>query len=448
MARKKKEEDNIKVLTSEQAKPIGQLFKEAYIGFGDYINNFRAIAHIVDGMKISYRRLIYTASTFGKSTGLVPSLELINAVSKVHSHGLSGIELANALLVRSGVFEGSGWFGKMQIDSVDNPHSNPRYTKNRLSDLYWSIIGDLLKEVPYVESPQGAPEPTFIPLPIGLCLYQKNLVSGLGLGINVVYPNFSPKSLYQAYIHDDPKYLEPNVDLFIDKQNSELERLWRTGKGKITYVYKISRFKEDNIEGILFETKDGTDIFTPKLSKFKKLIEDGKVFIEDRTDETGSKLLVGRVPGARGITIEEIESIARKCCYDSTVYTINLTDGSSVFRMPLRDWLDYTIKNYISFVDKVNQKRIGEVEFNIEVQKALPVIANYIINTNPGASDKDICKALNVDEAIVKEVMSKPISYLRKNKDTSERVKALTGKLKELKKFDPAKFTEEVIYKL
>ena len=447
MARTKKE-DNIKTVTLELVKPVGQLFKDAYLNYGNYINNYRAIAHIADGMKISYRRLIYTATTYGKSSGLIPSLEVINSVSKLHPHSTSGIELANALLVRSGVFEGSGFFGMMQIDGIMNPHSSPRYTKNRLSDLYWEILGDLVKEVPYVDSPQIDKEPTMLPLPIGLCLYQKNLVQGLGLGVSVVYPNFSPKSLYQAYIHDDPKLLEPNVDLLLDKNNSELEKLWRTGKGRIIYAYKISRFKEDNIEGILFETKDGTDIFTPKLNKFKKLVEDGKVFIEDRTDETGSKLVVGRVPGARGITIDEIETIARKSCYDATTYNINLTDGSSVFRMPLKDWLGYTMNNYMEFVSKVNQKRICEVEFAIKVQQSLPLIADYIINTNPSASDNEISKKLGIEEEVVKEVMSKPISYLRKNKDTSERVKALTEKLKELKKFNARKFMESVINRL
>ena len=56
MGKKKKEEQNIQILTGELIKPIGQLFEEAYLSYGNYINNFRAIAHIVDGLKISYIR--------------------------------------------------------------------------------------------------------------------------------------------------------------------------------------------------------------------------------------------------------------------------------------------------------------------------------------------------------------------------------------------------------
>ena len=49
---------------------------------------------------------------------------------------------------------------------------------------------------------------------------------------------------------------------------------------------------------------------------------------------------------------------------------------------------------------------------------------------------------------IIEVVMGKPISYLRNNKDTAERVKALKNRLKELKAFDPIKYTEEIINQL
>ena len=88
------------------------------------------------------------------------------------------------------------------------------------------------------------------------------------------------------------------------------------------------------------------------------------------------------------------------------------------------------------------------MEFDIKVFTALPDVANYIINTNPKADDEEISKALNLDNEIVKSIMSKSISNLRKNKDTTQKVKDLNNKLKELKKFDAVKFTDEVISKL
>ena len=446
MAKKKVKKEDYPIITSRELlqKPIGQISEEAYTYYGSYVNNFRAIANVADGCKVSYKRLIFTATQFPKGKD-IPTMDLIAGLSRTHPHGTAGCEGLNAHLVKSGVFSGHGFFGNIQIDGVVNDHAATRYTKNRLSDLYWDIIGDVIKEVPYIESPQGAMEPLYIPLALPLCLYLSNLVEGLGVAVKTKYPNFSPKSLYQAYINNNPYLLEPNVNLILDKEHSELERLWKTGKGTVTYAYKISRqmSPDGKAEGILFEGDTG--IFTPNLKKLRVLEDAGKVFIDDMTDLSGPKLFVGRIPGARGITIEEIETLCRKACYDSTVYQLNVTDGTTAFRIPLYDWIDYTYKNYINLVTEINQKRIDKVKFDIAVQEALPIVSNYIININPKASDQDIITALSIPAEIVSSVMSKPISYLRKNKDTAERVKELKEKLKELKKFNPITYTEQII---
>lgn len=449
MPRGKKKQPELSLVTPAQlTKPIGQIAEECYTYYGAYVNNFRAIANVADGMKVSYKRLIWAALQFPKGQD-IPTMNLISSLSKWHPHGVAGCEGLNANLVNSGVFSGHGFFGNKQIDGVENPHAATRYTKNRLSDLYWGIIGDIVKEVPMIESPQGGIEPIHIPLPLPLCMYLKGgLVSGLGVGVMSEYPNFSPKSMFAAYKADNPNLLEPNINIFIDKANSELKRLWETGKGRVIYSYKISRAMSDDgkSEGILFE--GDTSIFTPRLSKFKKLQEDGKVYVEDITDEKGPKLFVGRIPGAKGITIDDIEGIARKCCYDATTYQLNVTNGETTFRIPLKAWIDYTYKNYINLVSEVNKKRIDKCLFDIKVQEAIPYVADYILNKNPKATDKEISSALGISADVLEVVMSKPISYLRANKDTAERVKALKDKLKALKAFDPVKYTEEIINQL
>jgi len=76
------------------------------------------------------------------------------------------------------------------------------------------------------------------------------------------------------------------------------------------------------------------------------------------------------------------------------------------------------------------------------------LVADYILNRNPKATDAEIQKALGISADIIEVVMGKPISYLRANKDTAERIKALKNRLKELKAFDPIKYTEEIINQL
>lgn len=447
MARKKKTKEELSLINQDiLQKGIGEISRDCFLDFGNYINNQRHTASILDGCKPSYRRLIFAALQFPKSK-MIPSTTLISSVANYHAHGLTGIELLNSNLVHTGVFSGEGSWGYTSIDGVYNPYAAPRYTKERISDTYNEVFGDLWREVPMVESPVGPMEISYIPLPLPLALYMKASITGLCIGEKNVYPNFSPISMYQAYMNNDPNLLEPNGNLLIDKENSELEKIWQTGSGRIVYSYKISRGVDTNGNpGILFE--GDTFLFTPNLKKLNKYKEEGKIYIDDLTDMNGPKLFVGRIPGARGVDIDMIEDLCRKCCYSSVNYRINVTTGSTMFRIGLYTWLDYTYKNYISLVTQVNQKKIGKTQFDIAVLESLPSISDYILNRNPKATDEEICRVLGIAPEIVSSVMSKPISYLRKNKDSSSRLKELKDKLKELKKFDPVKYTEQIIERL
>ena len=431
-------------------RPIGEVTSEAYVDIGNYVNNHRHLAEVKDGCKVSYRRLIYSALQFPKGK-LIPATKLISETSSTHPHSLSGIEGLNAVLVNSGVFTGEGSFGFDSITGEHNPPASPRYLKNRLSDLYWDIMGDLMKYVPMVESPVGPLEPEYLPLPLPLCLFLSGgIVSGLGIGISTVYPNFSPKSLYAAYINNNPMLLEPNVDLELDKKKSNLLGLWRYGKGKVVYSYHITRVSDPATkrEGVLFS--GSTAIFTPKLSKFNKLIEEGKVYFDDMTDFDGPKLFVGRVPGARGITVDDIWKIAEQVRSNTSNanFILNVTDSKMAYRIPLYNWLDYMYKNYIQLIVYANNDKIAKVEREIKIQEAIPLVVNYITSINPKAEDKEISKSLNLEEDIVSSVMTKPISNLRKNKDNTAKIKQLKTKLTELKKFNPVKFTEKIINEL
>lgn len=446
MARKKKE-DIVEVPKYRKIEilPIGKATEDAILDAASYIDNQRVLANVMDGCKPSYRRLIWSALQFPKGE-MQPSVQIINKMSSFHPHDLSSLKFLQASMVRSGIFEGKGAFGMTSILGDVKEPGAPRYTKTKLSSLYYDILSPLLPDVEKVESPVGPEEITYCPTVFPLCLFFRGLVSGIGYGISTIYPCFSPTSLYQAYINNDPNLLEPNIDILIDKKNSELKELWETGKGRVIYSYKLSRYTDDaGKQGFMFE--GDTYIFTPNLKKINKLVEAGQVFIDDYTDVNGPRMFVGLV-NSRGISLETLEKLCRQCCYDATIYQLNVTDGSTCFRIPLKDWLDYTYKNYINLLVKVNTRRIKKTEFDIAVLEALPDVARYIMEVNPKASNEEICKKLGLEEEVVKVVMEKPISYLRKNSDTTGRVKDLKAKLKELKKFNPIAYTEEIIKRL
>lgn len=445
MGRRKKNEVELPNFREVEILPIGKAVEDAIIDAAGYIDNQRALASVYDGCKPSYRRLIWSGLQFPKGQ-MQPSVQVVNKMASYHPHSIDSIRYLLGSMVRSGIFSGKGAFGMTSIMGDIKEPGALRYTKSCLSDLYYEIITPLLQCIPRVESPVGPEEIPYIPAVFPLALSFKGLVSGIGYGISTVYPNFSPVSLYNAYINDDPTLLEPNVDLILDKGNSELQRLWETGKGRVIYSYRLKKYTtEDGKVGFLFS--GGTEIFTPNLKKINKLVESGYVFIDDLTDIHGPKMFVGLVNN-RGISLDQLETLCRQCCYDATVYNLNVTDGKTAFRIPLRDWLDYTYKNYIQLLHDVNLKKIEKVKFDIMVQEAIPVIADYILNKNPKATDKEICKIFGMPEEVVKAVMDKPISQLRKNKDNTARIKGLKDKLKELKKFSPTEYVQELVQKL
>ena len=428
-------------------RPIGLEGELAYCDIGNYVNNSRHFPNILDGCKVSYKRLIWSALQFPRGKD-IPTVNLISKVSETHPHNVSSLEGINAVFVNSGIFSGEGSFGYTDIDGTVNPSAAPRYLHNRLSDEYWDIIGDLIKYVPKHESPVGALEPEFIPLPQPLCLSIKTSVVGLGFGIACNFPNFSHKSLYKAMIKNDPKYLEPGVDLEMDYEKSDLEGLWIKGKGTVTYRYHMEpgRSPDGKTDGVYLW--GDTCLFTPKISKLKKLIEDGKVYIEDLTTFEGPKMFIGKVPGARGLAIEDLVRMVDIIRENSTVYNLNITNGETTFPIPLGDWLRYVYKNYLALLEHARNEKLKVAEFDLEVQTYLPKIADYILNVNPGASNDLISKVLGISLEVVQAVMAKPISYIRKNNENSGRLKEIKTKIKDLKNFDGKIFTKNLIEKL
>lgn len=449
MARSKKA-DAIQVINNETEEirevNIYDLTKDAYITFGRYVNNWRQLPQIIDGLKISYRRLLYSALTYPQGK-MIKSVMLLGKLSEIHPHSTDGSYGVICNYVKSGIFTGQGSFGTRSIKGDNAPAAAPRYTESRVSDNYYQIMGRLIKKVPYVESPVGPLEPTYIPtmVPMSLCL--DSLISGIGLGIATDLPNFSAKSMYMAYMNDDPNLLEPNIDIEMDKSKSELGKLWNEGKGRICYKYRVSKIKgPDGNPGMLLEGDAG--IFIPKLKKLNDWQAEGKVYIEDMITQSGSQLAIYKVPNIKSISIDDIEAEVNKIAVNNMTYTLNVSDGGSAFRIPLREWIKATYTNYINLVVKDNQDNIEQTKFDIKVYSNIEQVANYIINENPKAENEEIAQACGIEMEVVNAIMSRTISNLRKTKDQTEKVKSLKAKLKELKSFDAVKFTEEIVNRL
>lgn len=448
---KKKEKEITKPVTvtvnQPEDKPIGEIVATNFKDYSSYSINHRAVPELYGGIKESYKRLIYAAHLMYKAGTLSPAESLVKSVSRWHPHSVDGLDGTMALFVHSGVFSGEGAFGGINIaDGEAEPCAALRYLHISLSPVYHKILGELIDLVPKVESPTGEMEPQYIPLPLPLSCCLKSDVTGLG-SVKTVIPSFKPWSLYQAYIHNDPNLLEVNCNINIDKANSTLADIWNTGTGIITYYYNVTPCKgpDGRSEGVLFE--GDTWKFTPKWNneKFKKLVEDGKIFTVDLTDITGPKLFMGKVPDVRGITATDVVNLAKELYWTSINYSLKVTSDESAKPIPLKIWVDLVYKNYINLLIQVNQIKIAECEFAIQVQKAIPIFRDYIVKVNPEATDEELQKNLGFTPEIIKALSSKSLMTIRKTPENEEALNRLNKELEKLKSFDPIKFTEDII---
>src|SRR5574344_1925994 len=142
--------------------PVGKASEEAIIDAAEYLNNHRALASTVDGLKVSARRLIWAALQYKKGE-LYPSCSIISSVSTYHPHSIDGLKGLHADLVKAGVFTGEGSFGENEITGELGEPAATRYTHSCLSTIYYDSIKPLLKCVPFVDSPVGPLEPSYIP---------------------------------------------------------------------------------------------------------------------------------------------------------------------------------------------------------------------------------------------------------------------------------------------
>lgn len=420
---------------------------DAYFKFGQYVNTQRQLPYLEDGLKPVYRRVIYSCMKLG-SNKLLKTVKIAGDVcSSTHPHGNASVEGVISALVRTGILDGQGNHGTTLINGMVLPPAASRYTEAKISAKYLDIFSRVSKMIPMVESPMGDLEPAYIgsPLPLGLVFSSM----GLGLGVNTRIPSFSAVSMFEAYKKNDPNLLKCNYNLDIDYAESELNKLWTTGKGKVVYKYKVTRAtSSDGAQGVLIE--GDTELFTPNLSWFYAQQDQERLFVREETDKNCKtpRLFIGRNHNVKAISIDDIEEQALKACKNGKVYILNVTDGTDAYRIPLKEWINYSYTNYLNLVDKKNKEEIASTEYEIKVNDAIPSVADYIINKNPKADNKEISEKLSLDPEVVSSILQKPISYIRKTKEASDRSKALSSKLKELKSFDKVKFTDEVIMKL
>ena len=407
--------------------------EQAYIEFGAYSNLNRHLPYLLDGFKPVYRRAIYAAYML-KEKGTVKTARIVgDVIGKYHPHGDKAVTPVISELVNSGLFDGQGNHGGVNIDGSTLPAAAPRYTEAKLNDKIRSVLDAFIDIVPHCTNELGNEEPEYIPTCLPHALIRGDL--GIGIGTGLRAPALDPKSLIEAYRADNPELLKSSYGLELIKERSNLKKLWEFGLGSITRKFKVCYIDGGaSIEG------DAT-IMAPDLSYLYQQRDWGNVEIIDASKEVG-KLLIRKIPRVKNITEQEIYDAVNHASYIKESYYIRTFFDGTAYPISIRDWIDICYKNFCRLVNEYKSRNISKIERNIIIYKNFRRVADKILNTEDNY-DK-IAKDLNVEKFVVDEVGKKAINTLR-NLDPDKEIKKAEAKIEEFKSINETSMVDNYV---
>lgn len=417
---------------SEQLQyEIHNLIPDNYADYGGYIN-FERVIPFEDGLKKVHRRALLGIRQVasGKFTSTVNA---IGAVNVIHPFGTASLEQVIADLVRVGELDGQGSFGIKLMEDV--PPASPRYTKVMMSKLKEDYYFKLLKYAPECEGEVDI-EPEYLITPVPYCLTVGAL--NLGLGIQGRTPAFTFKSLVAAFLADDPTLLESNFGYKLNKNDSDLQALWETGKGKLSLSMAVQRLSDDEII-----ISGSGEVFKPDLKAFNEFTKTGSIFIKN---ESTDKIAI-RIEKAKRARVDmnEVFKVAQRVARFKRAYNILVVrknpEGKNIIQtIGIKEWLGLTINRYIKTYEQYKLDRVAELESEVQVYSLMPEVGKLLLQNK---TDDEIIKKVNgLDQIILDKIKRKSLGSLRKEDYTKE-VESLVSKINNVKAEDPIKEIEK-----
>jgi len=415
---------------------LSNLVEDSYVEIGRYVNQNRSVPALMDGLKPSYRWVIYSAYMMSNSMQKTASI-IGDCIKSYHFHGDMSLRDVVTSLVRQGIFEGQGNFGTNGLLSSGAPAAAPRYTECKLSLPYRELIDNLLPYVPHFVNEGGHKVPNYLPFPLPLALIWGTF--GISIGGSVKIPSFTPRSLIRAYLKDDPYLLENTYgcDIF-DK--SDIINVWEIGKGKLGI--KLNTYEEN---GSIY-MKGYFPFAKPRLKTLLEWRSWTKLIIKDLS--TVEPLIeFTKVPRVQYPNYEDIFNEVDKASKSSITYWVKAvnTDGC-VYNIGVRDWIDITFSNYVNLLESKRRESIEACKYQIKLYTYFEEIANLILSKRDWTYDK-IASKLNIEEQIVEDIGKKSINTLR-TLNPNKKIKEYEYGIDEWEKLDCKKYTTNLIKKL
>lgn len=405
---------------------------EQFRNYGEYVCLNRHIPYIFDGLKPSYRRVIQTAFEIAKDKKVKAATIVGTTISRYHPHSSVSLEPIVAELVNYGVFEGQGNFGYQGLMLSSGPAAS-RYVEAQVAPNYAKLLTPIIKYVPKFDNELGYKECMYLPTPIPFTLVFGAL--GIGIGTGTRIPSFTPRSILEAYLKDDPELLR-NFDGLVIDNPKDLKKLWNEGRGCIKY--HINNYV--NGDRITVEGKPG--FIKPKWNKLFSWRDDGRVDYDDESGEM-PKISFFKMPRVSYPSFEEIQTEVERAVKDQESYYIRVVYNKQVRDIGIKDWIDITYNNYKDLLEKYKNDKIQNLEFDILTFNNFRRVADILINDEK-ISYEDVASKFNIPIEVVNVISQKSIHQLR-TADPKNKVKKLEEEIKEFKKLNSDNYIKDAI---
>jgi len=322
---------------------ISELIDGKYKDYSKYVLYSRAIPHMIDGLKPSQRKILFTALKTAKSNRIKTASLSGNTISQAnYHHGDASLNEAITKMVQVHsnnipLLEGEGSFGSRLVPDA----AAPRYTFVKMSANFDKYFADTM--VADKSGDPEDPEPEFY-LPI-IPWVLVNGVKGIAVGFATEIQPRNPKEiskLCQAYLSGkniDNEKLLPYYPEFSGKVYEENDEIYCEGEFTLTGQTKL----EITEVPIGFNRETYVQILD-------KLEDTGKIVsYTDKCDKTGFKfdVTLKRAKKLKDHQIISLFKLRKKINENITV--IDHNGKLKVYDSPIdiiKDFCDYRILKY------------------------------------------------------------------------------------------------------
>lgn len=427
--------------------------------YSTYVLLSRAIPDIRDGLKPSYRRILWAMKEMG-ATKFTKSANISGEVMRYHPHGstyptMVGMAQTDAQL--NPYLIGKGNFGN---HSSELAFASDRYTELKLSEISLDMMADAKKNgvdfIDNYDSTRRIPEAFPVKYPSILAYAQ----SGIGVGFSSSIPSFNVTELNNAvinYIENDEKtMLVPDFGTkgYVIKDKSIVKNINDNGRGSIK---QRARAEVDGLEIVITEIPYGTTkekiidriIKLHKQDKLKEVKD-----VEDLSGLSGLEIIVSAKRGTdMNVLLEKLyRETPMETSYSANMMVLN-TDGLPEL-MGVWEIIDEWLVWRRQVINRMLEHDTSIKKRNLEILYGLDIIKDdldKVVEIIRGSTDKNVISNL-MKEFELSRLQAERIAELKLRNLTSTFIKKQInsiGKLeKEVAKNNKAMKSDEIKNKM